>query len=109
MDRSTRFYSDTLGLEIAYSSPYWTSFKVGEGQIGLHGPSDPSLTCPVGGWVLSLIVNDLPSLKTKLEKDGATVTDGYHDTPRGAILTFEDPDGNRIQAMQLGVKAAELT
>lgn len=108
MERSLTFYRDVLGLECSYQSEYWSSLRVGDSQIGLHGPSDASRPAPVAGWVVSLLTNDLAALKTTLLEAGATFESEYHDTPRGAVLSFQDPDGNRLQAMQLGAKSSEL-
>ena len=108
MERAVAFYSNVFGLETGHSSPHWTSMKIGEFQIGLHGPSDPTLPQPVAGWVVSVVTDDLKALRDMLLGAGADVDDGYHDTPRGAVLSFRDPDGNRLQAMQLGMKASEI-
>ena len=74
----------------------------------MHGPSDSNLPSPVGGWVVSILTDDLTALRQKLVVAGTTISEGYHDTPRGAVLSFQDPDGNQLQAMQLGVKASEI-
>ena len=108
MDRAVAFYSSVLELEIGFASPYWTSIVIGDSQFGLHGPNDPNLPTPVGGWVVSVLTDDLSALRQKLIEAGTTLAEGYHDTPRGAVLSFQDPDGNQLQAMQLGVKASEI-
>src|SRR5262245_11195471 len=37
MDRSVRFYRDTLGLKLRFQSPDWTEFDVGSTTLALHG------------------------------------------------------------------------
>ena len=36
VDRSIRFYRDTLGFEVLRQSPGWTSFATGECVLALH-------------------------------------------------------------------------
>ena len=108
MDKAVEFYSGVLGLQIGHKSPYWTSLMLGEIQIGLHGPNDPQLSRPVNGWTVSLLTDSVKQLREALVAAGVELEPGYHDTPRGVVVTFNDPDGNRLQAMQLGVKASEI-
>ena len=37
MDRSVRFYRDTLGLKLRFQSPDWTEFDMGTTTLALHG------------------------------------------------------------------------
>ena len=39
MDRSVRFYRDTLGLKLRFQSPAWTEFEVDGTTLALHGGS----------------------------------------------------------------------
>jgi predicted enzyme related to lactoylglutathione lyase len=107
MERSLAFYRDILGLAVAYGSPYYTSFDLGNGvKLGLH----PSQSPPGDrrGWVVCFLTADVRALRKTLEAAGAAVEPGYHDIPRGVVMDLVDPDGNRLQATQLGVKAKEL-
>jgi hypothetical protein len=72
-------------------------------QLGLHGGGAGG----AGGFVVSFLTEDLRELRSFLTEKGIQVGE-FHDTPRGAIMDVFDPDGNRLQAMQLGAKAAEL-
>lgn len=111
MDRSVAFYRDVLGLTPGMLSAYWSEFHVGENKIALH-PVLSGHEGPVGkagcGWYLSFITDDLKLLRQTLQDAGARITDDYHDVPTGVVLTFEDPDGNPMQAIQLGAKRADL-
>jgi lactoylglutathione lyase len=42
MDRSVRFYRDTLGLKLRFQSPDWTEFAVGPNTLALHGGGVPA-------------------------------------------------------------------
>lgn len=108
MEAATRFYRAVLGAEPAYSSPYWTAFDAGGVQIGLHGPGGSAVPVQEGGWTLCLACPDLPALVEAVRQAGGTVEPGYHKTPRGALATFADLDGNRLQAVQLGADAQAL-
>jgi predicted enzyme related to lactoylglutathione lyase len=104
MDRAIGFYRDQLGLEVGFQSPYWTSIKLPGGvQLGLHGGGGSGS----GGFVVSFLTDDLSGLKASLMSNGCKVGE-FHDTPRGAVMDVFDPDGNRMQAMQLGATAADL-
>jgi predicted enzyme related to lactoylglutathione lyase len=105
MDRSVAFYRDRLGLTPGMVSAWWSTFPIGDTQIGLHPPFDDR---PAGsGWVLGLEVDDLATLRQQLESAGVTCAP-YHDIPGGCVMDFADPDGNAIQAMQTGVTAADI-
>lgn len=104
MDRAVAFYRDQLGLEIAFQSPYWTSIMLDSGiQFALHGGGGD----PGGGFVVCFQTDSLVALRQSLVDAGTRVGE-FHDTPRGTIMDVFDPDGNRLQAMQLGAKASEL-
>lgn len=108
MDRATRFYRDCLGLTPKYESAMWTSFQIGETDLGLHPPFGES--APRGsGWTIGLEVSDVAAVKARLIEHGAEIELDYHDVPRGVILGFKDPDGNSLQAIQNGITIADLT
>jgi catechol 2,3-dioxygenase-like lactoylglutathione lyase family enzyme len=104
MDRALGFYRDLLGLKPVFVSPFWTSIKFENGlQLGLHGGG----ASPGGGFVVSFLTDDLVALRAHLEGAGVKVGE-FHDTPRGAVMDVFDPDENRLQAMQLGARSADL-
>ena len=104
MDRATAFYRDELGLTPSYESEHWTSFPLGNGvQLCLHGGGGAE----GGGFVVGFLTSDIVSLRKRLIAAGVTVGE-YHSIPRGVVMNVSDPDGNRLQATQLGAKAAGL-
>lgn len=110
MDRSVAFYRDVLGLSPGTLSPYWSDFQIGTDRIGLH-PAHDLRHAPGsggGGWRLGLATDDLRGLRASLDKAGAKILEGYHETPGGVVLTFADPDGNPIQAIQPGTKRSDF-
>lgn len=100
MAAMTAFYRDALGLEPVYESVHWTSFDIGGVQLGLHGGGDGS--APQGGFVPSFRVDDIKTFQAHLKGMGASVDEDLHQTPRGPILNFRDPEGNVWQAIQVG-------
>jgi catechol 2,3-dioxygenase-like lactoylglutathione lyase family enzyme len=107
MDTAIGFYRDVLGLAPGMVSPWWSTIVVGDVQIGLHPPFAGGNREIGRGWILGIQVDDLRSLRAKLEGSGTDCAE-YHDIPGGCVMDFADPDGNPIQAMQHGVSAAQL-
>lgn len=101
------FYRDVLELTIETDSPYWYSFRLSNGVILALHPHPPER--PRGrSWVLGLECQDIKALRAKLEPTGVTM-EGWHETPAGVILIFEDPEGNVINVMQLGSTMADFS
>jgi len=107
METSTRFYRELLGLEPEVETPHWSSYMLGRVRIGLHPPFQRSIAGTRGGWVLGVETGDLASLRRRLEAQGVSCA-AYHNVPGGVVMDFQDPDGNRLQAIQLGAKAESL-
>ncbi len=93
MDRAIAFYSDVLGLELAYrTGDEWAQLGAGPIQLGLHGagagPARP-------GGTLAFTVTDLDAAKMKLTSDGVEVGHEGGGEGRGPrFVEFTDPDGN---------------
>lgn len=102
MDRAVVFYRDTLGMTVRFESPHWTELEVGGAVIALHSRLAEAGPCgEVGrGWYLGLMTDDVESLQAAVLAGGGA-DHGFHDVPTGVVLTFTDPDGNPIQALQL--------
>lgn len=111
MDRAVHFYRDVLGLTPGHLSPYWSDFNLSNGSIGLH-PRLKGATDPLGaflkGWNLGMKCDDIRALKSKIEAEGATLYEDYHEIPGGVVITVGDPDGNPIQIMQEGIRLKDL-
>jgi len=94
MERAAAFYRDVLGFRVDYQSEHWCTLDLDGVRIGLHaGGGKP------GGWTLCFRTPDLDALRQTLVANGVKPED--HQTPRGLILSFQDPDGNPVQAIQL--------
>lgn len=111
MEASLAFYRDLLGLEPVYTSDHWTEFDLGNGRLALHSRLDDGID-PLGvylrGWTVGVTTGDIRALRERLLAAGATIHSGYHETPGGVVMDFADPDGNVLQAMQVGLTIAAL-
>ena len=105
MDRSVSFYRDVLEGTVEYESPHWSSIRIGDSRFGLH-PEMGALGLG-GGFIITLEVDDVKAFRARLAEDGHLAGE-YHETPSGVLFNFSDPDGNRLQAMQVGIRAASF-
>ncbi len=98
MERSIRFYGETLGLPRASDTEGWPEFQLGENvslylidptNIGrdFEGPHTASI---------ALRVPDVEAAKQALEAKGVTFTGETFDTGVCHMALFDDPDGNAL-------------
>jgi catechol 2,3-dioxygenase-like lactoylglutathione lyase family enzyme len=105
MDRAVRFYTEMLGLKLAYRfGDHWASVECGKGlTIGLHPTSEsvragefknsPSIGLELEGT--------LEEAMRKLEGRGIKF-DGMADEGKaGKFAHFHDPDGNLLYLAEL--------
>lgn len=98
MPRMTAFVSAISGEEPLYASPHFTSFALGDGRLGLHsGGSDGRGQ----NWRPCLQVHEIDAFLARVEEAGGQKEAGPHDTPRGPVYDFRDPEGNPWQAIVL--------
>jgi catechol 2,3-dioxygenase-like lactoylglutathione lyase family enzyme len=105
MDRAVRFYTETLGLKLAYRfGDHWASVECGKGlTIGLHPTSSPVRTgefknAPSIGLELEGTLEE--AMKT-LGSRGVQF-DGVADEGKaGKFAHFHDPDGNLLYLAEL--------
>ncbi|MFK7896136.1 MAG: VOC family protein [Myxococcota bacterium] len=106
--RSLAFYSDTLGIPIAYAIPEsgWAELETGEAHLALErvAPQDPEADELVGRFVsVSLEVDDLQAVYEKLISRGVEFLAPPEKQPWGGSLAhFRDPDGNVLTILGSG-------
>lgn len=100
MDRAIAFYAGTLGLTPVYASPHWTSFELSGVKFGLHPRFDGQTGEPGMNFIAGFSVADIEAFRDHLRREGAWCADEFHDVPGGRLLDFNDPDGNRLQAIE---------
>src|SRR5262245_54490499 len=106
MDRSVRFYRDTLGLKLRFQSPEWSEFDAGSTTLALHGggvPAPPQGREQIAGRAtIGFGVENVDKTFEELKGKGARVA--MPPTERegeGIRLTvFLDPDGLPISFAQ---------
>jgi len=108
MDRAVRFYTETLGLKLAYRfGDHWASVEVGKGlTIGLHPTSEKS---PAGskkaGMSIGLeLSGSIDAAVKTLETRGVHFHGVVDEGKAGKFAHFEDPDGNSLYLAQLDWK-----
>jgi len=99
-DRAIRFYSETLGMPVAFRSDEigWAQMVTGEGQLALErvDPSDQEGQALIGRFVgVSLQVSDILMTYQTLAERGVEFLAPPEKQPWGGMLThLRDPDGN---------------
>ena len=104
LDRAKRFY-EALGWPVEQDTPYWVSFKMGEGSCGLGLYPWDALAADAGaspetsgfrGFVLNHIVHDedrVDALLADAEQAGGAIAKPVEKAGWGVSGYFTDPDG----------------
>jgi len=106
MERSVRFYRDTLGLKLRFQSPDWTEFDAGGTTLALHGggvPAPPPGKEPYAGRAsIGFNVENLDKVFEELKSKGAKIimppTQREGEGIRLAVIL--DPDGLPVSFAQ---------
>lgn len=94
MQRAVAFYRDVLGLELAFESEHWTTFRTGACTLALHatarrepGTGEPDPT---------FLVSDANAERHRLVAASVEVTEIREPAPGVKVFDAHDPDGNRF-------------
>ena len=104
MDRAVKFYSETLGLKLAYRfGDHWASIEAGKGlTIGLHPASSESPAGIKGSMAIGLeLSGSMQEAVKTLAAKGVRFLGPVHEEKAGSFAAFEDPDGNQLYLAQL--------
>ena len=101
LDRSVRFYTETLGLPLGERfGDHWASVSAPGVQIGLHPAGDQPAQAGQGDAIsLGLMVADFDRAVSELERQGVR----FEQVTRGegaSSAYFRDPDGTSLYLMQ---------
>lgn len=119
MEASLRFYCDILGFHKAFNilddqeNPWIIYIKIGNGQfieLFYGGETKPEpVNKPIGYNHLCLEVEDIYKVAEHLKAHGVTLD---VDPKQGKDLNFQcwvkDPDGNRIEFMQMNPESPQM-
>lgn len=111
-DQSTRFYGETLGLEVSAS---WDEhgrgiifLATGTGQVEIFEHVDAGSPPVPTGMKLAWEVDDVDAVFTRLAAAGVMILEGPTDRPWGhRNITIADPDGIAITLFTVTVPGAE--
>lgn len=106
MDRAVRFYTETLGLRLAYRfGDHWASVELGKGlTIGLHPASAEMPAGRRGSMSVGLELGgvSIESAVSQLEAKGVRFDGPINDQGKaGKFVGFADPDGNQLYLAEL--------
>jgi len=104
MDAAVRFYSDVLGLKLAYRfGDNWASVELGKGlTIGLHPASAEMPAGRKGSMAIGLeLSGSIDEAVGRLESQGVKFHGPVNRGKAGAFAGFEDPDGNQLYLAEL--------
>lgn len=98
MDRSIRFYTETLGLAMAGPRGEVTMIRAGEITIALNKPLGRNAKGAIPGAVEIIFpVERVSDVETRLAGRGCTFAVSAHEvTPGLWASTFPDPDGHKL-------------
>jgi catechol 2,3-dioxygenase-like lactoylglutathione lyase family enzyme len=100
MDRAVAFYTDVLGLALAFrAGDHWASIDAGGGtQIGLHPGRDAPTTATGNADAISIGLNVTEPLETVMTALSARGVEFGEVSADGMlkIAHFTDPDGNPL-------------
>ncbi len=98
MERSTRFYGETLGLPRASDGTGWPEFQLGE-NVSLYLVDPTNIGQEFAGphtASIALRVADVAEARGKLEAAGVEFEGEILDTGVCHMAFFKDPDGNAL-------------
>jgi catechol 2,3-dioxygenase-like lactoylglutathione lyase family enzyme len=104
MDAAVRFYSEVLGLKLAYRfGDHWAAVEAGKGlTIGLHPDSGESRAGRKGSMEIGLeLSGSIHEAVKVLKSKGVQFPEPIRTGKSGSFAHFEDPDGNLLYIAEL--------
>jgi predicted enzyme related to lactoylglutathione lyase len=107
MNRAVEFYKNALQMQVeGESDEYWTSMKIGNLHLGLHGTEGHEVPRTIRdshgqeqGGTLTLASDNIKEDRARIEKHGGKIL-SESEQPWGHMLVFEDLDGNVLKLMK---------
>jgi catechol 2,3-dioxygenase-like lactoylglutathione lyase family enzyme len=104
MDRAVRFYTEVLGLKLAYRfGDHWASVESGQGlTIGLHPASGEMPAGRKGSMAIGLeLTGSIEDAMKKLGAKGLAFQEVVNEGKAGKFVGLEDPEGNMLYLAEL--------
>jgi lactoylglutathione lyase len=108
MEKSIKFYSDTLELPVKSRSKDWTEFFNNDTVLALHpAPEKKKMLKTGSGTLVGFEVTDLDSTVNKLKEKRVKFFKRPKEEPFGKHAIVQDPDGHLISIAELNEKSSE--
>ena len=107
MEKSVKFYHDTLGLPIKTKSKDWTELFNSDTVLALHPARKKSRLKTGSGILVGFEVSDLDSTMKSLRTKKVKLFKKPREEPFGKHAILQDPDGHLISIAQLKEKSIE--
>ena len=107
MEKSIRFYRDTLGIPIKTKSKDWTEFFKKDTVLALHPAKKKSKMKTGSGMLVGFEVSDLDSTVKKLKEKKVKFFKKPKEEPFGKHTIIQDPDGHLVSIAEIKEKATE--
>ena len=96
MDRAQRFYESALGLSLKFrDGERWCQFSVGNTNFALSAPAEAPVAAK--GSVVVFEAESLDGVRQQVEEGGGKFLSTRDMGSHGAVVTFQDPEGNLFQ------------
>jgi catechol 2,3-dioxygenase-like lactoylglutathione lyase family enzyme len=107
MEKSVKFYRDTLGLPIKTKSKDWTEFFNNDTVMALHPAKKKNNIKTGSGMLVGFEVGDLEATVKKLKEKRVKFFKKPKEEPFGKHAIVQDPDGHLISIAEIKEKSAE--
>ena len=107
MEKSIRFYRDTLGIPIKTKSKAWTEFFNKDTVLALHPAKKKSKMNTGSGMLVGFEVIDLDLTVKKLKEKKVKFFKKPKEEPFGKHAIIQDPDGHLVSIAEIKEKSAE--
>jgi catechol 2,3-dioxygenase-like lactoylglutathione lyase family enzyme len=107
MEKSIRFYRDTLGLPLKTKSKDWTEFYSSNTVLALHPARKKNNLKTGSGMLVGFEVSDLDATVKILKRKRVKFFKTPKEEPFGKHAIIQDPDGHLISLAEIKEKPTE--
>jgi catechol 2,3-dioxygenase-like lactoylglutathione lyase family enzyme len=107
MDKSVKFYKDTLGLPLKSKSKDWTEFYKEGTVLALTPAKRKSMVSSGTGMLVGFMVHDMDAAVKELKAKKVKFFKKPKEEPFGKHAVIEDPDGHLISLAEIKTASEE--